>query len=236
MNNTTLISVQENIQPELTNSYDSVGAVVFIVGVIMWYSLSVILLLGMQTMSPSLIVEDSIRHSKLFTQNFREKTNNKKILGKKKESINQKKIKSNENIFLEELADKEKRDKLWDIYFGTSKNKDDKINRAETLRIRNIQQQLATIKEIYRDDDELVQSFNDPNSLDFNIGSSVPDISAPENRLRARRQSPMDQQILEEWKTTVDDLNLGENAPWTTQRLLIQRHLRRQRRIRTYRS
>ncbi len=87
MNNTTLISVQENIQSELTNSYDSVGAVVFIVGVIMWYSLSVILLLGMQTMSPTEIIEDSIRHSKLFTQNFREKTNNKKILGKNKKKL-----------------------------------------------------------------------------------------------------------------------------------------------------
>jgi len=70
----------------------------------------------------------------------------------------------------------------------------------------------------------------------LNIRSSVPDITAAENRLRVRRQSPMDQQILEEWKETIDGLNLHENLPWTAQRLLIQRHLRRQRRFKTYRS
>jgi hypothetical protein len=46
----------------------------------------------------------------------------------------------------------------------------------------------------------------------------------------------MDQQILEEWKETIDGLNLHENLPWTAQRLLIQRRLRRQRRFKTYRS
>jgi len=93
MNNTTLLSVQGNIELDLTNSYDSVGAIIFIVGVILWYSLSGMFLLGMQTISPTEIVEDSIRHSRLFTPNFREKTNNKEILGKKKTNELEKKIK-----------------------------------------------------------------------------------------------------------------------------------------------
>ncbi len=98
----------------------------------------------------------------------------------------------------------------------------DKITRAETLRIRNIQQQLAAI--------------NEDNSFDHNVASSVPDISSFQSRVRVRRQSSMDQQILEEWKTAVGGLKVGENWPWVVQRLLIRRHLRRQRHIQVYQS
>lgn len=78
MNNTSLV-----INTQLDLNYDSFGAIIFIVFVLLWYSLSFVFLLGMQTISPTDIVEDSLRHSKLFTQNFRERTNKKKILGKK---------------------------------------------------------------------------------------------------------------------------------------------------------
>ncbi|CAF4753449.1 unnamed protein product, partial [Rotaria magnacalcarata] len=44
--------------------------------------------------------ESTTRSTKLFEHSFRDLTNNKEIL--------------------EQLANKEKRDKLWDIYLGTS--------------------------------------------------------------------------------------------------------------------
>ena len=50
-------------------------------------------------------------------------------------------------IYLEELVDKHKRDKLWDIYLGTSGDMNDKLSHDETLRILNIEQQLATIND-----------------------------------------------------------------------------------------
>jgi hypothetical protein len=83
MNNTTLLSLEQNTKIELTNDYDFVGAIIFTVVVVVWYSLSVVILLGMQTISPTEIVEDSLRHSrKLLNQMLHEKTNNKNILGK----------------------------------------------------------------------------------------------------------------------------------------------------------
>jgi hypothetical protein len=116
-------------------------------------------------------------------------------------------------FYLEELVDKEKRDKLWDIYWGTSENMNDRINRAETLRIRNIQRQLETINNHYRDVNERVQSFNNKNSLDFHIRSSVPNIASVDRRVRVRRRSSFDQQILEQWKTAIDDVKVNENWP-----------------------
>ncbi len=84
MNNTTLLSLQQNTALELSNSYDSVGAIIYIVVVLLWYSSGVVFLWVMHRSTPNEIVEDSIRDSReALTKNFREKTNNKKILGKK---------------------------------------------------------------------------------------------------------------------------------------------------------
>jgi hypothetical protein len=80
MNNTTVLT---STGLELTNNYDSIGAMIFIIVVIFWYALGGILLMVMQTIKPTEIVEDSDRHSKrLFKKNFHEKSNDKIILGK----------------------------------------------------------------------------------------------------------------------------------------------------------
>jgi len=47
-------------------------------------------------------------------------------------------------FFLEELANKRNRDRLWDIYLGTDTK--DRLTSAENTRIRHIEKQLATIK------------------------------------------------------------------------------------------
>jgi len=81
MNNTTTVLASTGF--ELTNNYDSIGAIIFIIVVIFWYSLSVAFLMGMQMITPKEIVEESNRHSKrLYSHSFHEKTNNKGILGK----------------------------------------------------------------------------------------------------------------------------------------------------------
>ena len=84
MNNTILLSLQQNTEHKLTDIDDCSGAIIFTIFVILWYSLSTVLLLGMHMIGPTEIVEGSLRHSKkLFTQSFREKTKHKKILGKR---------------------------------------------------------------------------------------------------------------------------------------------------------
>jgi len=89
MNNSTLLSLQQNTTLELSNSYDSVGAIIFIVVVLLWYSSGIVFLWVMQRSTTNEDIEDSIRDSReALTKNFREKTNNKKILGKKNILIN----------------------------------------------------------------------------------------------------------------------------------------------------
>lgn len=117
---------------------------------------------------------------------------------------------------------------------GTSGDMNNKISRAETLRIRNIQRRLAAINEHFRNDNKQVRFFNDENSSDYNIGSSGPDLSSSDNRLRVRRQSSADQRILEEWKNTIDGFKIRENWPWRIQKRLIRRYLRQQRQMKNF--
>jgi hypothetical protein len=84
MNNTILLSLQQNTKHKSADIDDCTGAIIFIIFVILWYSLSIVFLLGMNMIGPTEIFENSSRHSnKLFTQSFREKTKHKKILGKR---------------------------------------------------------------------------------------------------------------------------------------------------------
>jgi hypothetical protein len=84
MNNTTLLSLRQNMGHELTDIDDTFGAIVFTVVVLLWYSSSIIFLLRMQMIAPAESIEGSVEYSrKLSIQSFQEKTNDKKILGKK---------------------------------------------------------------------------------------------------------------------------------------------------------
>lgn len=118
---------------------------------------------------------------------------------------------SNRLLFLEELVDKEKRDKLWNIYLNRT---DDKLIRAEILRIRNIEKQLAIINQSF------ITNFHTPST-------SIVDISTIENRVRVRRRSSLDQQILERWKILFEQCKTHEQLPWKIQKLMIRRHFRR---------
>ncbi|CAF0927491.1 unnamed protein product [Rotaria sordida] len=208
MNNTTLISLQENIQMKLTDTYDTSGAIIFIVGVLVWYSLGVVCLLRMQTISSSVVIENSSKHStKLFNRSFREKRDRK--------------------IILEELVDKENRDKLWDIYFGTSDDMNNKIIHKEPFRIRNIQRRLEMIDKDNQDDNERIQfsqGHKDPDSKYFSLSRNK---SSSDRRLYVKHHSLVDRQTLEEWEKNVDSVKISENYSLTIPRLFTRRHSRR---------
>ena len=49
-----------------------------------------------------------------------------------------------DQMILGELADRSRRDQLWDIYFGPSNSIDQNQHRAEIFRIRNLEKQLVS--------------------------------------------------------------------------------------------
>lgn len=120
---------------------------------------------------------------------------------------------------------------------GTSTGLNERMNQADTLRVRHIQRQLAMIAKNTRNEDlhnERIESIADENLTDSNIESSISNIPEIDCRLRVRRQSETNQEILEQWQTAVKDLKMMDKMPWAVQKLLIKRQLRRQRRLDPY--
>ena len=74
------------IQNETTmvvENYDYTGAMVYIIIVLLWYSVGIIFMLGMQMRARSETIEESARRrTKLLIRNLRDHTNTKEILGK----------------------------------------------------------------------------------------------------------------------------------------------------------
>ena len=105
------------------------------------------------------------------------------------------------------MVDKQKRAKLWNIYLDRT---DDKLIQAESLRIRNIEKQLAVINQnhIFMTENFITQSTILPPT-------------------RVRRRSSLDQQILERWKILFEQCKTPEQLPWKIQKLMIRRHFRR---------
>jgi len=67
---------------ELSN-YDNIGAMIYIIIVLLWYSIGIIFMLGMQMRARSETIEESARRrTKLLIRNLRNHSNTKEILGK----------------------------------------------------------------------------------------------------------------------------------------------------------
>ncbi|CAF1319312.1 unnamed protein product [Adineta steineri] len=189
--------------------YDTAGAAIFIVVVLSWYAIGIVCMLGMQIRARADTIEECARRrTKLFIQTLRDQTQTKEIL--------------------EELVDKQKRDKLWDIYLGKTTN--DKLRRADTRRIRNIKKQLAVINRdrIYMNDtivtpvvNNFIRRTSDPQAI------MIPNLSLIENQPRIRRRSSLDLQIIERWKSLANQSKTHEQLPWSIRKLLISRHFRR---------
>jgi len=67
---------------ELSN-YDNTGAMIYIIIVLLWYSIGIIFMLGMQMRARSETIEESARRrTKLLIRNLRNHSNTKEILGR----------------------------------------------------------------------------------------------------------------------------------------------------------
>ncbi|CAF2161633.1 unnamed protein product [Rotaria magnacalcarata] len=194
MNNTTFLLVEQNKPLELTNIYDSSDAIAYIIVVIFWYSSCILFLLRMQMIPSAGVVEHSSKYSN-------------SLLDRR----------------LHELADKERRDKLWDIYFNRSKNTNNKLTRGEPCRIRNIQRRLATIDQCDQDFNERVQFFHKRNSLAAQYTSSNRSKSRMEKRSDTRHRSCIDPRSFEERRNTIDNFKLDEKYPRAVQKLVKRR-------------
>ena len=65
------------------SNYDHTGAMIYIISVVLCYSIGIILMLAMQMRARSETIEESARRrTKLLIRNLRDQTNTKEILGK----------------------------------------------------------------------------------------------------------------------------------------------------------
>ena len=129
-------------------------------------------------------------------------------------------------LFLEELVDKEKRARLWDIYLdGKTSKTEQKLSHAETLRIRHIEKQLENINRTHRMTNEI--EYNRSRSDTRQVTSSHLSEDQPRSS-KLRRRSSFDQQTLERWKLTANQTKTPEQIPWATRKLIIRRYFRRQ--------
>ena len=79
MNSNSTTTVVENEALK----YDYTGAMIYIVIVLLWYSVGITFMLGMQMRARSEAIEGSARRkTKLLIRNLRDHTNTKEILGK----------------------------------------------------------------------------------------------------------------------------------------------------------
>ncbi|CAF2989951.1 unnamed protein product [Rotaria socialis] len=194
-----------------TAGYDNTGAMIYIIIVLLWYSIGIIFMLGMQMKARSEIIEEAARRrTKKLIRNLRDHTNTKEIL--------------------EELADKQKRARLWEIYLGTKDERKSKLTDAETVRIRHIEKQLATLKRNRRLTNEAL--FASDTEKDYFLSRTAArqmtaKLSTIEEPSLPRRRSSFDPQTLERWKALENQSKSHEQMPWNTRKLVIRRYFRR---------
>ena len=69
---------------ETASDYDNAGAMIYIIIVLLWYSIGIILMLGMQMRARAELIEEATRRrTKHLIRNLRDQTHTKEILGKK---------------------------------------------------------------------------------------------------------------------------------------------------------
>lgn len=215
-----------NIDESSLICHDSNGAILYIIIVLLWYSIGIAFLLGMDMLTPSEEIEDSTRRrTRFLIRDLRDHTNTKEILGK----IN---VIFNHFIFycfLEELLNKQKRDRLWDIYLGTPLNTKDHLTHAESIRIRHIEKQLANIKRNHRLTHDLTHFSKTDTRYHRSRSELRPGASqlSSEETSTFRRQSSFDQQTIDRWKELSNLSKPYEQLPWAIRKLMIRKYFRR---------
>ena len=129
---------------------------------------------------------------------------------------------------VEELVDKDKRARLWDIYLGTTGETKDKMTRADTIRIRHIEKQLASMNRSRRLTNDTL--FSAPNDVRYYRSRSdshqaIDEVVPTGSHLR--RRSSLDQQTLERWKVLANQSKAHEQIPWTVRKSMIRGYFRR---------
>ena len=202
--------------------YDAVGAAVFIVVVLLWFSLGFVCMLGVQIRARADTIEDfAQRRARLFITTLRDQTQKKQILGMIYFLFD-----FNRSFLSEELVDKEKRDKLWDIYLGKTQNTKDKLKRAELLRIQNIQKQLAVINRnrLIMNETVVIPATRYPirRSVSESRSTFISHLTEFENRVSDRRRSSFDEQTIQGWKKAAQSVEASR-----TRDGYLQRYFRR---------
>ncbi|CAF0930403.1 unnamed protein product [Adineta ricciae] len=186
-----------------TDTYDTNGAILYIITILVWYSVGIILMLVMQMTSHSHEIEDSAkRRARFLIRHVNDHYDTKEILGKIfSYSVMYKNLVTLFSI--EELANKQNRDRLWNLYLDI--NSRNRLMRAENIRIRHIQKQLAIIKRNHH----LTHDGPFPSTGErthYRASRSV--VSEP--LTPTRRGSSFDQQVLDRWKQADDQPKSSE--------------------------
>lgn len=128
---------------------------------------------------------------------------------------------------LEELVDKEKRARLWEIYLGTKTLSKEKVTHAETARIRHIEKQLAHLNRNRRLTNDTLAPTTDEIPYERSRSDSRQITTDEERPLGLRRRSSFDQQTLERWKALANQSKTSEQVPWNIRKIMIRRYFRR---------
>ncbi|CAF2556809.1 unnamed protein product [Rotaria sp. Silwood2] len=206
-NSTLKFNITTIVEKSLTN-YETTGAIIYIIVVLLWYSVGIVFMLGIQMSTRSEENEDSVRRrTRTFIRNINDHNNKKEIL--------------------EELVDKQNRDRLWNIYLGeSSDDTKDYLIRAETVRIRHIKKKLAAIKRNYHlaydalllpstHNIHYARSRSENRSETFQLSWGVTS--------SRRRHSSLDQQTLDQLKQLTNQSKFYDQLPWTIRKYIIQR-------------
>lgn len=134
-------------------------------------------------------------------------------------------------FFSEELVDKQKRDKLWDIYLGKTESKKEKLKRAEHLRIQNIQKQLADINRnrLIMNDTVVTPTtkYIIRRSVSESRSTFVSHLTAFEKISSIRRRSSFDEQTIGRWKTIANSSKTIDQCSSETRKRNLARYFRR---------
>jgi hypothetical protein len=118
---------------------------------------------------------------------------------------------------------------------GTTSNTKEKLTRAESVRIRHIEKQLATINRNHRITNETLfpsqqgdiyydHRRSDARQITRQLSAEV---EPTKPTITLRRRSSFDQQTLERWKALANQSKSHEQIPWNIRKLMIRRYFRR---------
>ena len=114
---------------------------------------------------------------------------------------------------------KQNRGRLWDIYLGTTCERKDRLTQAETIRIRHIEKQLATIKRNHRliDDTPASSSMHDKNPSDISsVSLSI-----------ARHRSTFETPPIDQLEELIDRTKSAPQLQSNLRRLIIRKSFKK---------